>query len=171
MKSSAIPDLPVSLSAMKHATGFTTIELVMVIVILGILAAVVIPRMSGLSDFKVLAFHDQVVSALRHAQKTATSHRRLVCVAFSSSTVTLTIAKANSSTTCNADLILPGGNSNIVQSGDTSNAVFSPVPTAFFFQPDGRGTSDGAGVTVVSPSLAITGQTAITVVGASGYVQ
>jgi type II secretory pathway pseudopilin PulG len=146
------------------------VELVMVIVILGVLAAVAIPRMSGLSDFKVLAFHDQVVAALRHGQKSATSHRRLVCATFTATTLSLRIANNNPQSTCDTDLTLPAGGTS-VQSGDTTNAVFSPVPAALFFQPDGRGTSDGAGTTVVSPNLTITGQTPITVVGATGHVQ
>src|ERR1035437_7525698 len=74
----------------KTSSGFTMIELVMVMVIIGILAVVAIARMDT-SGYRALEFHDKTVAALRYAQKTATSHRRLVCVAFTASTVTLTI--------------------------------------------------------------------------------
>jgi len=136
------------------------IELVMVIVIVGILAAVAIPRMDT-SVYRAAEFRDKTVAALRYAQKTATSHRRLVCLAFTASTVTVTIAQSNPGA-CATSLLLPGSNSNVAQSGDTTNAVFSPVPAAFNFQPDGSGADR---------TLKIAGQADITVVGATGHVQ
>lgn len=136
------------------------IELITIIIILGILAAVAIPKMTGLNDFRALEFHDQVVSALRHAQKTATSHRRQVCVVFTASTVTLTIAQTSGGA-CGPNLLIPGSNSNTVQSSDTTNAVFSPVPANFNFQPDGSGADR---------STSVAGQS-ITIVGATGSVR
>lgn len=147
---------------MAKSRGFTMIELVMVIVILGILAVVALPRMGGLSDFRALEFHDQVVSALRHAKNSASSHRRLVCVAFTATTVTLTIARANPSAACDDPLTLPGSNASVVQSHDTTNVFFNPLPAAFNFLPDGTGADR---------NLAIAGQTPIVVTGATGYVQ
>lgn len=154
---------------MKRSAGFTMTELVTVIVILGILAAVALPRMST-SEYHAVAFRDSVTSALRYAQKSATSHRRLVCATFTATTLGLRIANSNPQATCDTSLPLAGGATS-VQSGDTANAIFNPVPAPLFFQPDGRGTSDGAGTTVVSISLAIAGQAPIAVVGASGHVQ
>lgn len=137
------------------------IELVVIIVMLGILAAVAVPQMTGLSDYKVLEFHDHAVSALRHAQKSAASHRRQVCLTFTATTVALTIAQTNGGA-CVANLNLPGSNSNVVTSADATNAVFNPVPVAFNFLPDGTTAAD--------ISLAITGQAPIVVVGATGHV-
>lgn len=153
---------------MRRAAGFTLVELVTTMVLIGILAAVVIPRMDT-GVYRELAFRDQTLSALRFAQKTATSHRRLVCVAFSASSVSLEIATVNGATACNTALPLPGG-AGSVQSGDPAHVVFDPVPANLFFQPDGRATSDGAGSAVVAPTLTI-GEQSITLDGTSGYVQ
>lgn len=158
---------------MRYNAGFTLVELVTTMLLIGILAAVAIPRMDT-GVYRELAFRDQALSALRFAQKTATSHRRLVCVKFEASSVTLTIATVNGATACNTALPLPGGAAS-VQSSDPANAVFKPVPGApvpadLFFQPDGRATSDGAGTSVVAKTLTI-GEQSITLVGASGHVQ
>lgn len=154
---------------MKRSAGFTLVELVVVIIVLGIIAAVALPRMTT-GEFHAAAFHDKAVSALRFGQKTATSHRRLVCAKFTATTLTLNIAQGNPATGCNAALILPGGAAT-VQSTHAGDAAFSPVPAALFFQPDGRATADGTGVTVVDRSLSITGLAPIVVVGATGHVQ
>ena len=146
---------------MRAAAGFSMVELVMVIVIIGILAVVAITRM-GTSEFRALEFRDKTAAALRYAQKTATSHRRMVCVAFTASTVALTIDHDKSGACNGQALILPGGNSNVVQSGDAVSAVFNPVPADFDFQPDGTGADR---------TLQISGQEDIVVVGATGYVK
>lgn len=155
---------------MKQSAGFTMVELVMVIIILGILAAVAMPRMSGLNDFKAQAFYDGVINSLRFAQKTATSHRRLVCVTFTTSTVTLRIAELAGAVSCDYDLSLPAGGT-VVQSEDTGYAVFNSLPAVLYFQSDGRATSNGNGSSVFQGTLpSIAGRT-IKVEGTTGYVR
>lgn len=148
---------------MRGAAGFTMVELVMIILIIGILAVVAIPRM-GTSEFRALDFHDQVVAALRYAQKTATSHRRMVCVEFTAPSVTLTIDHDKSGACDGQTLMLPGSSTNYVWSGDEVNAVFNPVPANFRFQSDGTTNAD-------IPPLQISGQEPIVVVRATGYVK
>jgi MSHA pilin protein MshC len=133
----------------------------MVIVIIGILAVTALPRLDA-SVYKSAAFHDSAIATLRYAQKTATSHRRLVCVSFTASSITLQIAKANPANTCDENLNLAGRSTNVLQSSDTVNAIFNPVPANFNFLPDGTGADR---------SLAISGLTTITIVGATGHVQ
>ena len=153
--------ISIALSKPTNQHGFTIIELVMVILIIGILAVTALPRLDA-SVYKSAAFHDSAIATLRYAQKTATSHRRLVCVTFTASSITLQIAKTNPASICDENLNLAGRNTNVLQSSDTVNAVFNPVPANFNFLPDGTGANR---------SIAISGLTTITIVGATGHVQ
>jgi MSHA pilin protein MshC len=54
-----------------HATGFTLVELLACIVIIGVLAAVAGPRFVSDQTFKERGYLDEVASALRYAQRIA----------------------------------------------------------------------------------------------------
>ena len=146
----------------RGARGFTLVELVTIMILLGILAVVAIPRMDT-SAYHAAQFHDQTVAALRYAQKTAVSHRRLVCVSFpDTSTLQVKIEESLKFGTCGAtalDLPLPGSTSNQVHS---DRAAFQALPITLNF--DSQGRSAGS-------LLDIKDAAQITVVAETGYVQ
>jgi MSHA pilin protein MshC len=137
-------------------------------VVLGIISAVAIPRIMG-NDMAGPAFRAELVSALRYAQKTAVSHRRLVCATLTANSISLAIASAGNSSACTPALALPDGSASYTSSDSsvTAGATINPL----YFQPSGTITSDGAGATAVSTTITITGLAPIAVQGATGYVE
>lgn len=145
-------------------------ELIVVIVIIGILAVVAGPKISGVLGAQDDAWHDQAVAALRQAQKTAVASRRLVCAVVASGSVTLSIAGANPASTCTSTLTGLDGTANAASTRSTAATSVSPQAT-LYFQPNGQVSTDGAGAAVSNFSVTIATEATINVVGATGYVR
>ncbi len=64
----------------RRDCGFTMVELVVTILIVGILAAAIGPRFFQIEVFRARGFYDEMLSALHYAQKTAVAQRRSVYV-------------------------------------------------------------------------------------------
>src|SRR5665647_1764936 len=62
-----------------RVAGFTLVELVMVLILVGILAVVAIPRFMD-KTFDERGFHDAVQAAVQHARRVAVASRRFSCV-------------------------------------------------------------------------------------------
>src|SRR5262245_40129100 len=67
--------MPVLRSLPRQPCGFTMVELVVVIVVLGIMAAVITPRFMGRASFDSRGFYDQAKETVRMAQKIAIAER------------------------------------------------------------------------------------------------
>ncbi len=156
---------------MCRSGGATLIELVMVMTILGIVTIVVLPRLENSTAFRAVAFRDQVVSALRYAQKSAVSHHRLVCAEVAASTVTLSIASTNPASACTA-ILNRGQDPAYARSDYPADASASLSPAGILhFQPSGVVSADAAGTAITDYRVTVTGMTPITLSGATGYVE
>lgn len=150
--------------------GFTLVELVMVLVVLGILAVFAAPRMFERSDFDARGLHDVTLSYLRYAQKTAIAQRRTVCVSFTTSTIALRVANLAGVFDCagvsGTALTGPDGNA----SGSANGAAYSATPATFGFDALGQPV-DTSGSTVVKATIQVAnaGKT-ITIEAITGYV-
>lgn len=152
---------------MKGARGFTMVELVMVMVLIGVLAAIGLPKLMGDNSFAAATFGDEVASALRTAQKTAVARRRLVCASVGETAVTLKLANAPGAADCSIAL------------DDSSYATRAPGVTAsthiLYFQPNGLITSSALGRETVRGAVTIhldgNPRRSIVFEGSTGHVQ
>lgn len=158
------------MTSKRRVHGFTLVELLAVLVLLGILAAVALPRLDLVSSMRSAAWRDQVLAALRQAQSLSQGHRRMVCVDVATGSVALSIASTHPAAACGTALAGPDGATPWARDSGAPATAVSPAGT-LYVQPSGRVTLDAAGTTATSRSITIAGEDAITVVGETGLAQ
>ncbi len=75
------------MSIRQQSKGFTLVELIVTMVVLGIISAVAIPRFADQQGFQSRAFYEQVQGAIAFAQKAAVAQRKSVYVTTTATTL------------------------------------------------------------------------------------
>ncbi len=154
----------------NSSKGFTLIELVMVIIILGILAATAIPKFAGQSAYDERFFYEDVLAGLRHAQKLAMSTGCSVEFNQTASGFELmhnTNCFSGGAADYSTDVFRPGDTFGYVVGN--SSAVWTSDENPLIFTAEGQ-VSNAGGATQNSTTLT-TGGWIITIDGQTGYIR
>ncbi|RLU01868.1 GspH/FimT family pseudopilin [Ketobacter sp.] len=156
----------------SHSSGFTLVELITVITIIGVLAVVVGPRFASTDVFDERTFFDDVAQAVRFAQAKALGSGCITQVQFSGSGFSVTVdSDCNSAAFSGAAVVNPDG-------FDSSYTELSPLPAGvsysatvnpLLFDPQGRAMNSGLAIFSGEAVISV-GARELRVVGETGYV-
>lgn len=147
----------------RKTRGFTLTELVITIVLMGIIAAIAVPRMISSRGFSSRGFYDEAQAVVRFAQKTAIAWRRTIVVCVSANEIS-----AISNGNCAAPVAVAHPTSGA--------ALKATAPEGVSLSPTGNFSFDGLGRpsagTTITLTSTIVGDPArqIIVAAETGYV-
>ncbi|MDI1347965.1 type II secretion system protein [Aquabacterium sp.] len=158
-------------SSERHQAGYTVIELIVVMVLLSILSVSAMPYLGSATGMRDDAWRDQVVVALWHARSTAVTHRRVVCVSFTATTVSLAMARNNPATACDLPVPSPDGRGTFAQAANSAAATSVSPTGVLYFQPGGRVTTALGGGATAQWTVSLQGVAPVRIEGATGHVE
>ncbi len=141
--------------------GFTLVELITIIIILGIISVVALPRFTSKSSFDSRAFSDEVKSTLRLAQKLAVAQHRNSCVNVTAANVAIKVSSAEPGACDTALPSLSGSGNYLINAPGSSVLTFSAATITF----DLKGSPGATAIT-----LKVDTEPTITVEAETGYV-
>lgn len=155
-------------SLRRIQSGFTLVELVVVLLLVGALMAVGMPRFFNQLSFLEWGFSDEVGEALRFGQKMAIATGCDTRVSITAGGYQLNQRASCDSGAFTTPVLLPGGD-GAGCSGTAPSGVTLPA-TSIYFDPRGRPHDAGSGA-LLSASTSITiGSRSIVVEPQTGYV-
>jgi MSHA pilin protein MshC len=148
--------------ARRHGAGFSMVELIVTISIIGLLAAFTIPRFVSIQGFDSRGFHDEAIGVVRYAQKTAIAWRRTVFVC-----VTATEIRVGTASGCAAAIVHPTKESGQLTATAPSGVTLASVAEFSF---NGIGRPSAATTITFSSTIAGDPPRRIVVEAETGYV-
>lgn len=130
------------------ALGFTLVELIIVIVVMGVISVVVAPRFFDKDAYKSRGFYELSLTALRYAHKLAMGTGCHTQVNFSATGVTVKQRDNCTSGAFSVDVKHPGNPDQLFSESETGVSIGS---LSIFFDGAGRPYDSGTGVLLTAP--------------------
>ena len=157
-----------------RSRGFTLVELVLTITIIGVISFLALPKFFNQSTFDERFFYDDLLAASRYASKLAIGSGCAVRLSVSGSGYSL-------DQDSNCDYTTPNYNLTVPRPDDTAAYANTDVPASvtittneatIIFWPNHQ-VVDGAGSAITTAVIQLSGEInrQITIYGGSGYVQ
>lgn len=159
-----------------HGKGFTIVELVVILIIVGILGVAILPRFFEVDAFRARGFYDETLGLLRFAQKAAVAQRRSVYVRLDGTSETVTACYTSVFPCAIADQVV-GPHGERPYTVTAASGVDLQVTGTYFFDALGRpynatDTVPTSTFTALTISIAGGGDTrTITVERETGYAR
>lgn len=151
-------------AGVAHHSGFTLVELVVILIVVGVLAVAAIPRFVDRQSFDARGFYDQALSMARYGQKVAIASHTDVFFNAAGNIICLTYV-ADADCTNPAGVINPADGAKFSKTAPTGVSLSAPV--SFSFSALGKPNPDNAfSLGIVGDGMTRT----ITVERETGYV-
>lgn len=145
--------------------GFTLVELIIVMVVIGVLGAVAAPMFFQRQGFDAVAYTDQVRSVIRYGQKLAIAQNRNVFVRLNGASVALCYDSACTQRVLPASGTNSGSSATLQRCANVAAWACEGVPSGlsitshpgFFFDPSGEPFQAAGGQSLPTQTIAITG--------------
>lgn len=147
--------------------GFTIIELIIVVTVLGILSVYVVPKFADTDAFNLTFVVDDTVSSLRYAQKYSVAIGCDVQASITANTLTLLRRQSCTTGSFNQAVPEPGTQSSSFQKTNPSGVTFSSSSFPMYFDSLGRAYNSSG--SVANMTLQVNSRT-IQIIGETGFV-
>ncbi len=162
----------------RDALGFTIVELILTLVIIGIMSAIAGSKFFSAADYNRRVYYDEVINSIRYARKLAVATNAHVQVDLTSTSVTLRnrIEGSNCTTGTTFSVVTDPANRN--NSGYVKTAPgqvalnFSTANWPIYFNGLGQALlASNCSVLSSASTVQVVNGNAITVTGETGFVQ
>lgn len=157
--------------------GFTLIEAIVTLLLVGIMSAVVLPKINADSIFDEMGYQDAIRSGLHYAGRVAVASRRYVCISVVSNTKLIftrdmRVPEQMLNVQCNTNLPIPGkedscGENEICPRDDK---IIALTGTNLIFDPLGRPVDNNKLALSTNSTISVAGRI-ITIYAETGVVE
>ncbi len=155
-------------AASPNEGGFTLVELVVALALIGVLAAVAAPRFVGVSEMRADLFRTELLAAVRYARRLAVASGCGVQLELTPTSYTLTQQVGCAGAVWTQTVVDPATAATTYARGAPAGVSLASTVNPVRFDPLGRATDSSGAVTGATLSV---GARTISLIGESGFAQ